>query len=325
MLQSSMTQIEENNDLTIRAQVNNNDEIGLMATSLNSMLEKFEALVQQISSTSTHLATSADEVSSVSRESAKHIQNQRSETDMVATAMNEMSATVQEVAGSAESAASAANSANNEAQSGSAIVKETAQVIAQLAHDVSSASEVIHQLELDSEGIGSILDVIKNIAEQTNLLALNAAIEAARAGEQGRGFAVVADEVRTLASRTQESTHEIEEMISKLQSGSKNAVAVMEKGSEQAKKGEAQAQEAAESLEAITLSVSTINEMNTQIASASEEQSATANEMNRNIINISEASELTEKGSSQTMNAASELAKLASELQNLVRQFKIEA
>ena len=322
-LSNIMNSVEENSDLTIRSPIDSKDEVGMMSTSFNKMLEKFEALVQQIGSSSSQLAAASEEVSSVAQESTNGIMQQRSETDMVATAMNEMAATVQEVASSAESAAGSAHSANNEAQSGSAIVESTAKAIAQLAIDVTEASSVIHQLESDSEDIGSILDVIKNIAEQTNLLALNAAIEAARAGEQGRGFAVVADEVRTLASRTQESTKEIEDMISKLQTGAKHAVEVMEKGRTQAETGETQAKEASESLQAITRAVSTINEMNTHIASSAEEQSSVAEEMNRNIVNISQLADQTATGSEQTTTAANELAQLASDLQQLIGQFKI--
>lgn len=322
-LNITMRDVEANSDLTLRSEIKSKDEIGNMAISFNKMLEKFEALVQQINSSSSQLAAASEEVSSVAQESTNNIMQQRSETDMVATAMNEMAATVQEVASSAESAAGSANSANNEAQSGSIIVKNTAKSISQLAADVENASNVIHQLESDSDNIGTILDVIKNIAEQTNLLALNAAIEAARAGEQGRGFAVVADEVRTLASRTQESTLEIEEMITKLQSGSKHAVEVMEKGLAQAKEGETLSNEAAESLESITRAVITINEMNTHIASAAEEQSATTDEMNRNIVNISQLSDQTANGSEQTTTASNELAKLANDLQQLISQFKI--
>jgi len=322
-LNGVMKNVESNNDLTIRSDIKSKNEIGDMSNSFNKMLDKFEALVQQINSSSSQLATASEELSSISQESTDHIMQQRSETDMIATAMNEMTATVQEVARSAESAAGAANSTNNEAQSGSEIVKNTAKTIAQLRTDVENASNVIHQLENDSDNIGTILDVIKNIAEQTNLLALNAAIEAARAGEQGRGFAVVADEVRTLASRTQESTLEIEEMITKLQTGAKNAVEVMDKGQNQAKAGESQAKEAAESLDAITLSIITINEMNTHIASASEEQSATVDEMNRNIINISQISDQTATGAQQTTQSANELATLANNLQHLITQFKI--
>jgi len=318
-----MREIETNNDLSLRSPFKSSDEVGLMTNSFNKMLEKFESLIKQINSSSTQLATAAEEVSSVAEDSSKNILQQRSDTDMVATAMHEMTSTVQEVAKSAESAASAANVAESEAHKGKSIVHTTAQTIGTLANEVENVGNLIKQLESDSDNIGSVLDVIKGIAEQTNLLALNAAIEAARAGEQGRGFAVVADEVRTLASRTQESTKEIEEMISKLQAGTKNAVNAMEKGQEQAQVGVAQATEAATSLDAITLAVNTINEMNTQIASAAEEQNAVANEMDHNIVNISQSADQTATGAEQTTVASNELAKLASNLHLLVSQFKI--
>jgi len=310
-------------DLTTRVSLNARDEMGQVAQRFNDMAEQFEALIQQIVSATSQLASASEEVAAVSKDSARNVDRQRQETDQVATAMNEMTATVQEVASNAAGAAGAASNTDNEAKGGLQVVKSTSQAITGLASEVEKAAEVIRRVSADSETIGAVLDVIKGIAEQTNLLALNAAIEAARAGEQGRGFAVVADEVRTLASRTQQSTQEIEEMIERLQSGAREAVKAMGASRERAQQGVEQANEAAEALEAITRAVATINEMNTQIASAAEQQSATTEQMNRSIISIREIAEQTASGAEQTTSASDELTRLAAELQSRAGNFTI--
>ncbi|WP_017942823.1 MULTISPECIES: methyl-accepting chemotaxis protein [unclassified Thioalkalivibrio] len=310
-------------DLTTRVAIPTQDEMHEVGERFNSMATQFEALIQQIIGATEQLASASEELATVSRESASNVERQRQETDQVATAMNEMTATVQDVAGNAASAADTTRNTDREANSGLDVVTSNSKSIGQLASEIENAAGVIKRVSSDSETIGTVLDVIKGIAEQTNLLALNAAIEAARAGESGRGFAVVADEVRTLASRTQDSTQEIEEMIERLQSGAREAVKVMDHSREQAQTGVEQADQAAKALQAITQAVSNISEMNTQIASAAEQQSATTEEMNRSIVSIREIAEQTASGSEQTTSASDELARLATELQVQTSSFTV--
>ncbi|WP_373416373.1 methyl-accepting chemotaxis protein [Pseudomonas sp. ABC1] len=234
-----------------------------------------------------------------------------------------MSATVQEVARNASQTATASADADVESRSGVNVATQALEGIEALIQEIEKAAGVIHQVESDSANIGMILGVIKEIAEQTNLLALNAAIEAARAGEQGRGFAVVADEVRTLASRTQKSTEEIQAMIEQLQTGSRNAVQAMDSAQKRAQSGSECVGKAAQSLSVIATEVATINDMNTQIATAAEEQSAVAEEINRNINTISHIADSTSSGATQTSQISEELVQLAAELNRLVGQFKL--
>ena len=248
---------------------------------------------------------------------------QQNETDQVAVALNEMSATSQEVARNTASAANAASQADTETRAGRQVVNQAVKSIDQLAHDVVSAADVIHRLEAESEKIGSVLDVIRGIAEQTNLLALNAAIEAARAGEQGRGFAVVADEVRSLASRTQQSTQEIQQMIGRLQTGADEAVKVMEGGRVSAERSVQEAARVGSALEAIARAVDTINDMNTQIASAAEEQSAVTETLNRNVTAISQISQQTSDIANKTADESAQLTDMSAKLDSLVLQFRV--
>ncbi|MGB1799971.1 MAG: methyl-accepting chemotaxis protein [Gammaproteobacteria bacterium] len=310
-------------DLTYKINLRGKDEFAWMCWEYSQGRKGFSSLVKEILGSAGQLAAAAEELSAITEQSNSGVMRQQGEIDQVATAMNEMSATVSEVSNNAASAASAAQEADNSAKDGWEVVNTTVETINNLASEVERTSEVIENLKGDSISIGTVLDVIRDIAEQTNLLALNAAIEAARAGEQGRGFAVVADEVRTLASRTQQSTCEINDMIERLQNGANQAVSVMEMGRSKAEESVEQAAKAGEALQSITSVVDNIKSMNMQIASAAEEQSATAEEINRNIVNISEVAQDTADGSQQTASASEQLAKLASSLQTQVGKFKV--
>ncbi|RLJ18418.1 methyl-accepting chemotaxis protein [bacterium endosymbiont of Escarpia laminata] len=322
-LSRTIEDVEQNSDLTRRVAIQSSDELGMAAAAFNSLMEKFQNSIQQVNDASAQLATTSEETSVITEQTNEIVQNQLMETTQVATAMNEMSATVQEVANSTSNASETAAMANREATAGQQAMEQTIVQIRQLALDVESTSNVIKTLEKNSDEINSVLDVIKSIAEQTNLLALNAAIEAARAGEQGRGFAVVADEVRTLASRTQASTEEINQMIEKLQSGTRQAVATMGKSREKAHAVAEQASNTGSSLVSIVEAIGQITDMSAQIASASEEQSAVAEEINRNVVQINDMTEQSAVGAQQTSVASGDLARLATDLQSLVGQFKV--
>jgi methyl-accepting chemotaxis protein len=311
------------NDISHVCQMQSDDMIGEIIDAFNHMAANLRNMIGKISGATTQLAAAAEETSAITEETSRGVQAQQAEIDSIASAMNEMTATVQEVARNAADASGAADKADREAKSGALVATEAIGGIDALVSEVNSASQVIRNLEQESENIGSVLDVIRGIAEQTNLLALNAAIEAARAGEQGRGFAVVADEVRTLASRTQQSTQEIQDMILRLQDGAVNAVKVMEAAQGKAQSSSDLVEKAAESLAMIAGSVSSINDMSAMIASAAEQQSAVAAEMQSNMNNIREVADRSADGAQQTAQASEELARLAAEQQALMAQFKM--
>ncbi|VXA78980.1 MULTISPECIES: methyl-accepting chemotaxis protein [Aeromonas] len=309
-------------DLTQRLKVQSNDEIGQLATAFNRFVERIQSVVSQVGETSNHLLSAVEKLHSLSEHYDHQMQGHSRETDQVVTAVTEMSSTAQEVAASASNAATATSDAARESDAARGVVGTAINSINRLVGEVHTASGVIEQLAHETGKIGSVVEVIRGIAEQTNLLALNAAIEAARAGEQGRGFAVVADEVRSLAGRTQQSTKEINEMLQRLQSGVKQAVDVMQASEERSQETVQEASHIATSLDSMVMAVSTINDMNIQIATAAEEQHAVSEEINKNLVAIQQiVSELTD-AAVESNSTTRDLASTGDKLRKLVSQFR---
>ena len=310
-------------DLTQKVVIPGKSDFSWMAFELNSARKNVANLVHTLVGGVSQLNTATQNMEAISKETVDGVLKQQTETTQVATAMNEMTASVQEVARTASNAADAARNADSESKAGKQVVMETMEAIDSLANEVEKAAEQLSSLEADIGNIGAIVDVIRGITEQTNLLALNAAIEAARAGEHGRGFAVVADEVRTLAARTQSSTHEIEEMVERLQQGAQVAVKVMNDSRERARDSVEKASSAGAALDTITAMISTMDEMSAQISSAANEQSSVAEDINRGIVNISQVAETTAEGARESSVAVETLSSLSSQLQEASSKFKV--
>ncbi len=314
---------EENGDLTVRLHSRSGDEIGQLVYWFNSFMDKLQKVISRVVETSEPLNELAGNLNQMAETANQTIAQQRNASTRAKSAIDEISNNVSDIADSATLAAQAAAEAHKTAGVGHEIVAQTVSSIQKLANNVLNIQDVIHQLEKDSSKVGNVLDVIRSIAEQTNLLALNAAIEAARAGEQGRGFAVVADEVRTLASRTQESTLEIQETISKLQQVAKSAVSVMQESAAQAQISVEKANNAGDSLQAINLSISNINQMNEKIAQATHVQARVVQEVVQTINEIHEGSERTAERSALLSSVSQRLAKSAREMSEITRSFRV--
>ncbi|MBV0933019.1 methyl-accepting chemotaxis protein [Marinobacterium weihaiense] len=310
-------------DLTRRLPVETRDEVGEVASRFNEFVEKIQQLVTEVQTAVQSLSHSTDSMKQVVTRAHEDAHTQKGETSQAAAAIHEMAAAVQQVAGSAAQAAESARDADSESVNGQNVVEQTIESINRLADDVNRSAEVIASLDSDADQIGTVISVIREIAEQTNLLALNAAIEAARAGEQGRGFSVVADEVRTLATRTQQSTDEIQRMIEGLQSGARRAVTEMQSSQAQSQETIARADDARSSLQQITHSVSTITEMNTQIASAAEQQTAVADEISQSVQQIADIADKATQNAEELAGTASQMSDLEQHLNTLVSRFKV--
>ncbi|OHW37403.1 methyl-accepting chemotaxis protein [Pseudomonas sp. 06C 126] len=310
-------------NLTQSIKVDGDDEAGRLLRAMNKMQEKLRDTLQRISGSATQLASAAEELNAVTDESARGLTQQNNEIEQAATAVNEMTSAVEEVARNAVSTSEASKNATASAGDGRDLVQETVSAIERMSGDVQGTATLIGALAEESRDIGKVLDVIRGLADQTNLLALNAAIEAARAGEAGRGFAVVADEVRALAHRTQQSTSEIERMIGSIQAGTEQAVDSMRNSTERAESTLNIAKGAGMSLDTINSAIIEINERNLVIASAAEEQAQVAREVDRNLVNIRDLSVQSATGASQTSAASSELSRLAVDLNGMVGRFRL--
>lgn len=322
-MKNTLEKIAANSDLTYELEATGNNELSDIAESCNTLLSQIRGLISRVLTSTVTLSNSADEMKDVSVNATRGINTQREEIEQVATAMNQMVSTAQEIARNAESADQSARETSEQAEQGNVIVRGAVTATNALVTDVEKVSVQIQELEQESSSIGSVVDVIRGIAEQTNLLALNAAIEAARAGDQGRGFAVVADEVRTLAQRTQQSTQEIQDAIENLQRGTVNAVSAMNAGQDKAEGAGVQSVEAGKALELISVAIKGITEMNATIATASEQQTSVSEEINKSLVTLLDSSNESSVGVEKIAGSSKELSSLADELKAVITKYKV--
>ncbi len=310
--------------MTVNIEKGAQNEIGDLTNALKATAESLKTIIGNMIVASERLSSSSTQLTNITVTTNNGANEQMLMTDQVAVAMNQMSISVQEVARNAVDTAQSASEASDEAMQGLTVVQETTTSINSLESEIESTMERLEDLSREATNIGGILDVILDIAAQTNLLALNAAIEAARAGEQGKGFAVVADEVRSLAQRTQDSTSEIQGLIERLQLGTKDVVSSIQKSSDIAKKSVVNAEKSGQAFDVITRSINNISDMSTQSASASEEQSVTVEQINQNVVNVNRITKESVAGAEQTVESSQELVSLAEQLQKIVGQFKVK-